>query len=373
MRASAAGLGLAGALLFPLAPGAAGAPASMLADSARTPALAVAGRNAGNPPGPPSITTAVPGLSPGAATVTVGDLASVSAQVNALTARANAANTALATASAHEALLRMTYDNAVLAQESAQRRLAKEVRRAYENYQVDPLSTLLLGLSPDGLHAANLAERNAVGVDGSVVASLDKVSRSLVGLRRRLDAVRQRLLGPALAAESALEQAEGLLSFESIKYGEQRAVAAQQARVAALSAQLTSAVAVTATPVQLATAAAQAPILAALVAAGAQLPAGFIATNASFTGVASWYGPGFIGSPTASGAPYDPQQLTCAMLAVPLDTVVHVSTGTHAVNCLVNDRGPYVGGRIIDMSEAGAAALAYAGIAQVTVTVLRPR
>ena len=61
------------------------------------------------------------------------------------------------------------------------------------------------------------------------------------------------------------------------------------------------------------------------------------------------------------------------MLAVPLGTVVRVTTADgKAVNVLVNDRGPYVGGRIIDMSAAGARMLGYSGVKQVTVEVLEP-
>jgi rare lipoprotein A len=52
--------------------------------------------------------------------------------------------------------------------------------------------------------------------------------------------------------------------------------------------------------------------------------------------------------------------------------VVRVSRNGLAVSCLVNDRGPYVDGRIIDMSRAGARALGYSGVAHVVVEVLVP-
>jgi rare lipoprotein A len=94
-----------------------------------------------------------------------------------------------------------------------------------------------------------------------------------------------------------------------------------------------------------------------------------------FTGEASWYGPGFVGRPTASGAPYDPERFTAAMLLVPLGTVVRVSTADgRAVTVLVNDRGPYAGGsdRILDMSAAGARVLGYTGVKQVRIEVLEP-
>jgi rare lipoprotein A len=90
------------------------------------------------------------------------------------------------------------------------------------------------------------------------------------------------------------------------------------------------------------------------------------------SGLASWYGPGFVGSPTASGSPYDPERLTCAHKALPLGTVLRVSANGRSVSCLLNDRGPYVGPRILDMSRAGSRALGYDGVAEVVIEVLAP-
>ena len=52
--------------------------------------------------------------------------------------------------------------------------------------------------------------------------------------------------------------------------------------------------------------------------------------------------------------------------------MLHVSANGLSVNCLVNDRGPYVGDRVLDMSRAGSRALGYDGLAQVTIEVLVP-
>ncbi|MGZ6793866.1 MAG: septal ring lytic transglycosylase RlpA family protein, partial [Mycobacteriales bacterium] len=102
------------------------------------------------------------------------------------------------------------------------------------------------------------------------------------------------------------------------------------------------------------------------------IPEGYAPSGTTFSGTASWYGPGFAGRPTASGAPYDPERLTCANKDNPLGTVIHVSANGLETNCLVNDRGPYVGDRVLDMSRAGSRALGYSGLAQVTVEVLLP-
>jgi hypothetical protein len=121
-----------------------------------------------------------------------------------------------------------------------------------------------------------------------------------------------------------------------------------------------------------ASAAAQAAVLRVLEATppGA-LPAGYQPTGQVLEGESSWYGPGFIGSPTSSGVPYDPEKLTCAMLAVPLGTVVRVTTLAGAsVTLLVNDHGPYVGDRIMDVSMR-ANRILNLGLGQVRIEVLQ--
>ena len=73
-------------------------------------------------------------------------------------------------------------------------------------------------------------------------------------------------------------------------------------------------------------------------------------------GTASWYGPGFHGKKTASGERFDQNKLTAAHRSLPLDTVVKVTNleNGKAVKVSINDRGPYVGKRVIDLSHAAA-------------------
>lgn len=81
------------------------------------------------------------------------------------------------------------------------------------------------------------------------------------------------------------------------------------------------------------------------------------------SGLASWYGPGFHGKRTANGEIFNTHALTAAHPTLPLPSYVHVtslSTG-RTILVRVNDRGPYVEGRIIDLSLASAMALGYAG------------
>jgi len=74
------------------------------------------------------------------------------------------------------------------------------------------------------------------------------------------------------------------------------------------------------------------------------------------SGMASWYGPGFHGQPTSSGAIYDQHAMTAAHPTLPLGTrtrVTNLDTGK-TVEVLINDRGPFAKGRVIDLSYAAA-------------------
>jgi len=77
------------------------------------------------------------------------------------------------------------------------------------------------------------------------------------------------------------------------------------------------------------------------------------------TGIASWYGPGFHGKATASGAVYNQNDLTAAHQTLPLGTRIMVTNleNGRATELLINDRGPFVKGRIIDLSYAAAESL----------------
>ena len=78
--------------------------------------------------------------------------------------------------------------------------------------------------------------------------------------------------------------------------------------------------------------------------------------NYDETGIASWYGPKFHGRPTALGEPFDMNGMTAAHKTLPLNSLVHVtnlSTGK-SLTLRVNDRGPFVDGRIIDLSKGAA-------------------
>ena len=97
-------------------------------------------------------------------------------------------------------------------------------------------------------------------------------------------------------------------------------------------------------------------------------------TGAIQTGVASWYGPGFHGKRTANGEVYNQYELTAAHPTLPLGTRVMVTNRNtrQSVEVRINDRGPFVGGRAIDLSYAAARSIGIyePGTAPVRIEVL---
>ncbi len=98
--------------------------------------------------------------------------------------------------------------------------------------------------------------------------------------------------------------------------------------------------------------------------------------GATETGIASWYGHPYHGRRAANGEVYDMEKLTAAHRTLPFGTwvrVVNLSNGK-TVEMRIQDRGPFIGGRIIDLSKAGARNIDMigSGIAKVKLTVIRP-
>jgi rare lipoprotein A len=86
-------------------------------------------------------------------------------------------------------------------------------------------------------------------------------------------------------------------------------------------------------------------------------------------GIASWYGSHFQGRTTAAGESYDMNQLTCAHPTLPMGTWLRV-TNLHnrkSTYVRVNDRGPVVDGRIVDLSYAAAHVIGLSGVGRVKI------
>lgn len=89
----------------------------------------------------------------------------------------------------------------------------------------------------------------------------------------------------------------------------------------------------------------------------------------SQTGVASVYHSSFTGQMTANGDRYDPGSMTAAHPSLPLGSWVLVNGPGGSALVRINDRGPFVGGRIIDLSTAAAGAVGINGLGTVTITM----
>lgn len=110
---------------------------------------------------------------------------------------------------------------------------------------------------------------------------------------------------------------------------------------------------------------------------GLPQPATPVARNpirALIEGLASWYGPGFHGAQTASGEYFNQNDMTAAHRTLPFGTKVRVTNVNNGRSVVVriNDRGPFSGGRVIDLSAAAAQAIGMisSGVAPVQIEVL---
>jgi rare lipoprotein A len=106
----------------------------------------------------------------------------------------------------------------------------------------------------------------------------------------------------------------------------------------------------------------------------AELPKG--GTEVKQQGKASWYGEDFNGKKTASGETFNQNQLTAASKTLPLGSkakVTNVETGK-SVTVEINDRGPYVGNRVMDLSKAAAKKidLKEKGVGHVKIVARKP-
>jgi len=314
--------------------------------------------------------------------------------LEAATARATALSAQLERSAARDGAYRVLLERLEEQQQLAQAKLDSRVRAVWTTRRPDPLGGLPSRLQAAGLRRiAHSGAVAAVRLDRELVDVVARHSAEAEALRQQAVRARARLGGQVAAALLAQESARQLLARAEAVLAAQVAAArvaavaeADRHRLAVEAARLSTArtaldaasaaVTVALTPAQTQRSRRaqerEAPLVLLVEAAGAGYPTGYRPTGVVLAGPASWYGPGFVGSPTATGAPYDPERMTCAHKTLRLGTVVRVSANGRAVSCLVNDRGPYVGPRILDLSRAGSRALGFDGVQPVVVEVLAP-
>lgn len=328
-------------------------------------------------PAPPSAAVAI---APLPAHPTAADLTRLQNALADAAHKSSAAATAAEQASAQQASIRVAEANAQSALAAARGALKDDVRRLYIAGQADAGLGESLGISPN-LGSFGRVRSARLDIDDAALRKARDADDHLSALADRAQQNRVALLAQAAAAEDAQSRARALLDAAQTAWSHDQAVLAQlRAYQAALDAQAARVAAAASTAYGTTRTsgigsndvnADEAPIVQLLENTPAgHLPAGYHTTGQVITGIASWYGPGFTGHPTSTGAIYDPERLTAAMLAVPLGTVVRVTNQAGvSVNVLVNDHGPYVDGRVIDLSHRGAQLLGI-GLAPVTVQVL---
>jgi rare lipoprotein A (peptidoglycan hydrolase) len=97
-----------------------------------------------------------------------------------------------------------------------------------------------------------------------------------------------------------------------------------------------------------------------------------VPAQAKQCGQASWYGPGFYGNLTASGERLRPNTMTAAHPSLPFGSWVRVVNRDNGLvaDVRISDRGPYIGGRIIDLAHGAAQRLGVSGLANVCISRL---
>ena len=85
------------------------------------------------------------------------------------------------------------------------------------------------------------------------------------------------------------------------------------------------------------------------------------------SGIASVYPHSYKGRRTASGQAFNPGAMTCAHRRHPFGSTLRVTMGGKSISCRVTDRGPFVRGRVIDLTPVAAHALGISGLARVDV------
>jgi rare lipoprotein A len=96
---------------------------------------------------------------------------------------------------------------------------------------------------------------------------------------------------------------------------------------------------------------------------------GNVGSGQTFSGMASYYG-NESGNRTASGQRMNPGAMTAAHRTLPFGTRVRVTHGDRSVVVTINDRGPFVHGRVLDLSTGAAQAIGLGGVGRVTAEVL---
>jgi rare lipoprotein A len=288
------------------------------------------------------------------------EAARVAAEIDALNRQAGvladryaAASRRLADTRTSIAVTTLRIDETTRALRSAEHALARMLVEGYKSSGDDGAAAYVLssGSFEQLVTRMDVLDRVADS-HGNLVEGVEAARRELAAARRDLreQAARQReATAEARAAESAITsviraRTTRLAGLQSDIRRLVEAEQARQARAAAAAAAAAEAAAAASAPPSTASAPTD--------------PAPVVGSASAEEGLATWYGPGFAGSPTASGEIFDPNAMTAAHRWLPFGTRVRVTdTATGAsVVVRINDRGPF-SAAVIDLTPAAAGAL----------------
>ena len=235
------------------------------------------------------------------------------------------------------------------------------IDRAVEAYKTGPTGDLALLMSArtlDELFTYAEVTEHMAREDARALDELVASKEASLTAQEEIDEHKQRVLAKSAAIDDVTTEIETRIALRRTVLGDLTAEIDQleeQARAAAARAAL---------PDQ--------ALLDLLQPSGPApgIPDGFAGTGVTFEGIASWYGPGFEGNPTANGDIFDPDLFTAASKELPLGSWLYVEHEGRGVVVLVNDRGPYVDGRILDLSQAAAEAIGIGGLGWIEAEIL---
>jgi rare lipoprotein A (peptidoglycan hydrolase) len=188
--------------------------------------------------------------------------------------------------------------------------------------------------------------------------ALERIRSAAEDTQSEIDARKQTLLRRTAALDDVLADIEATLADRRLAYRELSERIMELEAAARREAARLAAAGVTAGPAS----------PNGKIAAG--IPPGFTPTGVTFEGIASWYGPGFEGQTTANGDIFDPDKFTAASRDLPLGSWLYVEHENRGVVVYVNDRGPYIEGRVLDLSQAAAEAIGITGLGWIRAEVL---
>lgn len=240
------------------------------------------------------------------------------------------------------------------------------VQRAIEAYKSGPATRLAMLLSARSLgELVSLAEAQAqIGsLEGDALQDLLAAHDDLRAAQDEVDDRQQFLLAAQVEAQGLENEIDATIDDRSARLADMTKEIKsleEQARLAAAASASGLGISVGEEFLRLLAPSGPSP----------NIPNDFASTGVSFEGIASWYGPGFEGNPTASGDIFDPDLYTAASKELPLGTWLYVQHQSRGVVVLVNDRGPYIDGRILDLSRAAAFSIGITGLGWVKATIL---